>query len=373
MLMQHNKKKNIKEAKKVIVYAQSEPVRNRNDVTLRLTEDVSFSMTHFSKPNKGFSNQQKINCFVNVCLQSLLACPALFNLLQSIAHNFDIENNLDREGLLAKFVHVSKYFDERFQLDPSATFAQRVINTERIFETFLNMYNPEGEQQDACDFLSFLFDNMHEDLKKIYVPQVNKKVAIANIRAQDEWQNSGALRETSCQENQESIFEPSLIRDIFGGVLQTELHIEGTRSVSVTHEPFFVLNLEIPRHGQKNLQTCLNSYFTERNIDDYRHKGRTVRATHKQLISKLPNTLCLQFKRFIFTDRLIKMKEFVQFDEVLTIPDSIVASSLRLGIFNEMNQTRRSAPRYRLFSVVEHIGNYAHRGHYVSYTMDSDD
>jgi len=98
-----------------------------------------------------------------------------------------------------------------------------------------------------------------------------------------------------------------------------------------------------------------------------------VRATHKQLISKLPNTLCLQLKRFIYTDRLIKMKDYVSFDEVVTIPDSIVASSLRLGIFNENSQSRKSAPRYRLFSVVEHMGIHAHRGHYVSYTMDSDD
>lgn len=67
------------------------------------------------------------------------------------------------------------------------------------------------------------------------------------------------------------------------------------------------------------------------------------------------------------------MKEYVSFDEVLTIPDSIVASSLRLGIFNENSQGRDSAPKYRLFSVVEHIGIHAHRGHYVSYTMDSDD
>ena len=29
--------------------------------------------------------------------------------------------------------------------------------------------------------------------------------------------------------------------------------------------------------------------------------------------------------------------------------------------------------KYRLFSVVEHVGEYAHRGHYVSYSMDSDD
>ena len=83
--------------------------------------------------------------------------------------------------------------------------------------------------------------------------------------------------------------------------------------------------------------------------------------------------LCIQLKRFIFTTRPIKIKESVDFDEVLTIPDAIVTPSLRLGIFNENNQNRGGSPRYRLFSVVEHLGGQANRGHYISYTMDSDD
>ena len=70
-------------------------------------------MTLFSKPNKGFTNAMKINCFMNVCLQSLLACPAFFNLLQAIASNSDLEQSLDQDGLLKKMVHISKYFDEK--------------------------------------------------------------------------------------------------------------------------------------------------------------------------------------------------------------------------------------------------------------------
>ena len=75
--------------------------------------------------------------------------------------------------------------------------------------------------------------------------------------------------------------------------MQTEFHVEGTRSVSINHEPFFVLNLEIPRTSHMTLSECLKSYIQERRINDYKHNGRTVRATHKQLISKLPNTLCI--------------------------------------------------------------------------------
>ena len=59
MMLQGNKERNVKEGKKqVIVVKQSEMVRVRNDVNLKLTNDIEFSMTHFAKPNKGFANVQ---------------------------------------------------------------------------------------------------------------------------------------------------------------------------------------------------------------------------------------------------------------------------------------------------------------------------
>ena len=68
---------------------------------------------------------------------------------------------------------------------------------------------------------------MHEELRQIYVPQENKQVMLANIRAEDEWSNVGALKTKNAQENMEVLFEPSLIRDIYGGIQQTEIYIEG--------------------------------------------------------------------------------------------------------------------------------------------------
>jgi ubiquitin C-terminal hydrolase len=72
------------------------------------------------------------------------------------------------------------------------------------------------------------------------------------------------------------------------------------------------------------------------------------------------------------------MRELIKFDEVLDINDRFVSPNLRVGIFN----TKVSQPgvkveykptQYRLFSVVEHCGEFAHRGHYVCYTLDSED
>ena len=134
-----------------------------------------------------------------------------------------------------------------------------------------------------------------------------------------------------------------------------------------------MLNLEIPKENPSDIETCLESYFNEKTVSDYRivknGKEFKTQATHRQLISKLPNVLCLQLKRFIYSGQLIKKKEFVEFNEVIEMPDSILSSKLRMGVFN--SSKKASKPQYRLFSVVEHIGYYAHRGHYVSHTMDS--
>jgi len=36
-------------------------------------------------------------------------------------------------------------------------------------------------------------------------------------------------------------------------------------------------------------------------------------------------------------------------------------------------QSTKNPHEYRLFSVVEHVGNFASRGHYICYNLDSED
>ena len=122
-------------------------------------------MTKFDRPNKGFTNIQKVNCFMNVCLQSIFACPAFFNLMQAIVSTESFRAQLSPDGLLSKLVKVAEYFESTNQLDKDSEFAKRIVNAEQIFESFLLQYNPESEQQDACDFLNCLLDQIHEELK----------------------------------------------------------------------------------------------------------------------------------------------------------------------------------------------------------------
>lgn len=78
----------------------------------------------------------------------------------------------------------------------------------------------------------------------------------------------------------------------------------------------------------------------------------------------------LHLKRFIYKDRPIKMKEDIYFPKVLTIEDHVVSTSLKIGAFNKPDKS--NGRKYRLYSVVNHRGNDLGRGHYVCYTLDSD-
>ena len=82
---------------------------------------------------------------MNVCLQSLMACPAFFNLLVAIAETPDFEEKLLDDGMLKKMVCISKYFDPKHQMDKSSAFSNNKVDGETIFESFLEMYNPDKE------------------------------------------------------------------------------------------------------------------------------------------------------------------------------------------------------------------------------------
>lgn len=61
-----------KEEKQNIIYIEPPKAKlskkiNGVDIQLKLTEDLTFSMTTFDKVNKGLANSN-INCFMNVCL-----------------------------------------------------------------------------------------------------------------------------------------------------------------------------------------------------------------------------------------------------------------------------------------------------------------
>jgi ubiquitin C-terminal hydrolase len=57
------------------------------------------------------------------------------------------------------------------------------------------------------------------------------------------------------------------------------------------------------------------------------------------------------------------MKDYISFAPTITINKEFLASNL----------AGAKPKEYRLYSVVEHVGEWAHRGHYICYSMDAED
>ena len=106
--------------------------------------------------------------------------------------------------------------------------------------------------------------------------------------------------------------------------MRTELHVN-SRKNSVSFDPCFVLTLDIVE-DECTIEDCLDAYFQNQKIEGYKVDGQPVRAFKQELFEKLPNILMINLKRFIFIDKLIKKKEHVYFDDVLTIKDEYVSN-----------------------------------------------
>ena len=150
-------------------------------------------MTDFDKVNKGMTNAN-INCYMNVCLQSLIACPAFFNMLTVVSENADLHHDTLRKDkdVLAKFVSLSRYFEpkiqvmqnsvDKFQGASLSIYQDKVVDAEKIFASELLEFNPDMVQADCSEFLSFILDKLHEEMKDIYLSNADKNEERAGCR-----------------------------------------------------------------------------------------------------------------------------------------------------------------------------------------------
>jgi ubiquitin C-terminal hydrolase len=79
------------------------------------------------------------------------------------------------------------------------------VNAEQIFEEQLLLFNPEDIHQDCQEFLQYLLDLLHEELKLVYVSNAkepgnsadeSKSSKTKKQDFQDEWKGVGEKNET---------------------------------------------------------------------------------------------------------------------------------------------------------------------------------
>lgn len=200
-------------------------------------------------------------------------------------------------------------------------------NIRRVGKQFRPM-----RQEDAHEFLRLLLDCMHEELLKL---------------------NSVKLSDGK-------IAETTFISRIFGGYLCNRLSCSKCNYSSKTYNHFQDLSLDVGG-GIKSVSDSIHSFIKPEKLssgnewlcDGCKNK---VQATKQMTISKAPNVLVLNLKRFSHGNFFGKVNKAVDFGLALDVPCSEEATK---------------TVRFELIGIVVHHGGSVHSGHYVAFVRVS--
>ena len=242
-----------------------------------------------------------------------------------------------------------------------------------LFEVkkFIEVINSQFEgknQQDACEFLSALFEGLSQELN--IADNVKNKNVIPFNNSNVQELSEAFLTESMKKEN-------SLITKLFQGHIWNIIKCAPESHAVYDFENFTTLSLEIPSDkkdgGVKpriDINDCIKETLHE-NVFDIEH-GYTCRKCNKNTslskyieIFRVPDILVIHFKRFKLLDNNIKKKD----EASITFP----AHNLD---FNALipKQTEGKSYKYNLFGIVHHNGCLS-SGHYyaeVKYNFDGE-
>lgn len=163
----------------------------------------------------------------------------------------------------------------------------------------------------------------------------------------------------------------SIVRDIFTGLMYTEIICSGCQHLSVHFEGYDLLQVAIPEtSGTVTLMSCLENYISKELLDGKNKyncpecQGYTV-ASKKISIWSFPEVLIVQLKRFSSDPRnptiMQKNNTFVDFP----------FENLELkSLCSSHNTYTNHVPTYELYAVVQQHGSLLF-GHYTAYCKNA--
>ncbi|KAL0413650.1 UNVERIFIED_CONTAM: Ubiquitin carboxyl-terminal hydrolase 24, partial [Sesamum radiatum] len=322
-------------------------------------------------------------CFLNATLQALLSCSPFVCLLQGLRNR-----NIPKVGYptLAAFAEFIGEFEmvsgtsvkkkdvtvleigrpfsptmfegvayglcpplvEKWRISTFVPFESEVI-------TFITVLH---RQEDAQEFLSFIMDQMHDELLKLEGQSHfdGRNSSLVSTSEDDEWETVGPKNKSAVTRTQ--TFLPSELSSIFGGQLRSVVKARGNKP-SATVQPFLLLHLDISHEVIRTIEDALHLFSAPETLDEYRAssagKAGVVSARKSINIQALPKIMILHLMRFSYgTHGSTKLHKGVRFPlELVLSRDLLVSSSVE-------------GRKYELVSTVTHHGREASKGHYTA-------
>jgi len=309
-------------------------------------------------------------CFLNACIQCLAAVPPFRGFFLSNHHIFRLDTESTMRGTLA--LAFGELLHKIWQGEPYSSVSAGILK-DRV-----SKFAPQFtgyRQHDSQEFLRFLLDGLHEDLKASDNEEMHQfmQLRLDHDQVASKYKGSSAAMETYCQENL------SCVVAAFGGQMVSQIECKTCGHQSCCYDPFLDISLPIPSTCQSkegdtevhnsrcHLLDCFK-LFTEKEILEgenmYSCPNCNTRspATKQLKFVSLPPVLVLHIKRFSYTDvsreKLVTALEFPQ-------------TGLDLSAFaveTECGEMKRPAV-YDLKSVALHVGGMA-GGHYHAFCLN---
>ncbi|CAM0944815.1 unnamed protein product [Alopecurus aequalis] len=259
-------------------------------------------------------------CFLNATLQCITHTVPLFKKLRGTDHSTPC--SYDEDGFCS-FCALKEHIEESIRRSGSVLMPARFKdNLSKLSSDFR-----PGQQEDAHEFLRCLLDNLH---KCTLDPESKGKPS--------------------------SFDEESIVKQVFGGRLKSQLTCHACGHCSETFEPFLDLSLEIDQVD--DLVAALESFTKVEQIGDAENKltcescNVQVCKDKRLVLDKSPDVIAFQLKRFTTLDNSVE-----KIDKHVAYPSELDLKPFHSNPDNE-------ELKYDLYGVVEHSGlpNY---GHYV--------
>lgn len=315
----------------------------------------------------GFANLGN-SCYMNSVMQCLFGTTVLFGMFlkEDYKQYINTSNKLGSRGLLTNSVSTlaKQVYSNKNNMVRPIDFKSAVSVLNKNFKNF--------DQQDACEFLSFILDTLHEDLNGF-----GSYPKLKPLTEEEEQQREKLpFRYASFVEWERYLKTNfSFIVNLFQGQYASQLKCLECESTSTTFQAFTVLSLPIPETvdmKRLSLDDCIKE-FTKTEILDgddkwsCPHCKKKVRTSKKITITRLPPNLIIHIKRF--KPNLSKITHHIFFPHQLDLSylPPTVSSPEEEESVKQFPLREQIAPfRYNLYAVVNHIGNF-NNGHYTSY------
>ncbi|TYI84567.1 hypothetical protein E1A91_D05G374700v1 [Gossypium mustelinum] len=274
------------------------------------------------------------SCYLNSVLQCLTYTPPLANFCLRSQHSSSCDASASKKPRDCPFCILEAWITRSLTLDLTLDAPSKIQSCIKIFAEHFRF----GRQEDAHEFLRYVIDACHNTCLRL------KK-----------------LRRQGSEGGGEAVNGNTVVKEIFGGALQSQVKCLGCGAESNKVDEIMDISLDILNSG--SLKEAMHKFFQPEVLDgNNKYKCDNCKklvAARKQLsIRQAPNILVIQLKRF---EGILgaKIDRLITFEEVLVLSSFMSKAS------------QDPQPVYNLFGTIVHSGYSPESGHYYAYIKDA--